>query len=245
MLKIMVVGATSAIAHETMRNFAGDGAEFMLVARNQKKLETIADDLRALGAQRVECTHFDMNQMDEHESLFHQALETLGGLDVLFIAHGTLDEQQDLQADFALSQQSFNTNFTSAASLLTIAANHFEHERRGVITVISSVAGDRGRATNYVYGAAMAAKTAFLSGLRNRLRKSGVRVITVKPGLVDTPMTADMPKTPLFASPAKVGKDIYTGMKKGQDVIYTPFIWRYIMWVIRALPEPLFKRLNL
>ncbi|MEL7234405.1 MAG: SDR family NAD(P)-dependent oxidoreductase, partial [Chloroflexota bacterium] len=118
-------------------------------------------------------------------------------------------------------------------------------QRRGVIAVISSVAGDRGRGSNYVYGTAMAAKTTFLSGLRNRLAKSGVQVVTVKPGFVDTPMTANIPKNALFASPAKVGKDIYTGLKKGHDVIYTPFFWRYIMWIIRLIPEPIFKRLSL
>lgn len=245
MLRILVIGATSAIAHETARCFAHDGASFYLVARNQAKLDAIAADLRAHGAGDVACRTLDMNAFDEHEALFNEAVAQYKGLDALIMAHGTLPDQATAQQSYAATLAELETNFLSAASLLTIAANHFEGQRRGVITVISSVAGDRGRASNYVYGTAMAAKTTFLSGLRNRLAKSGVQVVTVKPGFVDTPMTADVPKNALFATPAQVGMDIYRGMRKGRDVIYTPFYWRYIMWVIKLLPEAIFKRLNL
>ena len=245
MLKMMIVGATSAIAHETARHFAKDGATFFLVARNETKLNAVADDLTAYGAASTHCVVQDMNAMDQHERLFAQAVMDLDGLDVLFIAHGTLGDQPHCETDFDAALQEINTNFASTASLLTIAANHFEKERRGVIAVVSSVAGDRGRATNYVYGTAMAAKTAFLSGLRNRLATSGVQVVTIKPGLVATPMTAGMPQSALFASAEKVGADIYKGLKQGRDVIYTPFFWRYIMLIIRAMPEPIFKRLKL
>ncbi len=245
MLKILVIGATSAIGHSTARNFARDGAAFYLVARNQAKLDTVADDLRALGARDVQCETLDMNTFEQHAPLLERAKDALGGMDVLLMAHGTLGDQQAIQNDYDAVLHELNTNFLSAASLLTHAAPHFEQQRRGVITVVTSVAADRGRASNYVYGTAMAAKTAFLSGLRNRLAKSGVQVITVKPGFVDTPMTAHMTKTPLFADVEAVGKDIYKGMRSGRDVIYTPFFWRYIMWIIRLIPEPIFKRLSL
>ncbi|MEL6269080.1 MAG: SDR family NAD(P)-dependent oxidoreductase, partial [Chloroflexota bacterium] len=182
MLKIMIVGATSAIAHETARNFAADGASFFLVARSEPKLDAIAADLRAYGAQQVDCTLMDMNDFEAHGALLASAMSALDGLDVLLVAHGTLSDQAAAQSNFDVTMQEINTNFLSTASLLTIAADHFENQRRGVIAVISSVAGDRGRGSNYVYGTAMAAKTTFLSGLRNRLAKSGVQVVTVKPG---------------------------------------------------------------
>jgi short-subunit dehydrogenase len=161
------------------------------------------------------------------------------------MAHGTLGDQQASQASVELTLQELQTNFISAVSLLTLIANYMEGQRRGAIAVISSVAGDRGRASNYVYGSAMAAKTAFLQGLRNRMAKCGVAVLTVKPGFVDTPMTAHVPKNALFADPADVGKRIYQAMKAGQDVIYVPFFWRYIMLIIIHLPEFIFKRLSL
>lgn len=245
MLKLMIVGATSTIAHETARNFAADGAHMFLVARNNAKLDAVAADLRARGAAQVVCTTLDMNDFEQHASLWQQATDALEGLDVLLVAHGTLPDQTLAQQDWESTRQALDTNFLSTASLLTIAANHFEQQKRGVIAVISSVAGDRGRGSNYIYGTAQAAKTTFLSGLRNRLAKSGVQVITIKPGFVDTPMTQDVPKNALFASPSKVGQDIYQAMKSGKSVIYTPFYWRYIMMMIRAVPEAIFKRLNL
>lgn len=245
MLKMMIVGATSAIAHETARNFAADGAAFFLVARSADKLRGVADDLSVRGAKQVETHLMDVNEFDQHQAIFENAISALNGLDAIFIAHGTLGDQETSQADYATTLQEINTNFLSAASFLTLAANYFEAHKRGAIAVISSVAGDRGRASNYVYGTSMAAKTAFVSGLRNRLASAGVSVLTIKPGFVDTPMTADVPKNALFASPESVGKSIYKAMKDGRDVIYVPFFWRYIMMIIRLLPEPIFKRLSL
>lgn len=245
MLKMMVVGATSAIAHETIKHFAADGAELFLVARNAAKLAAIENDLKVRGAARVESMVLDMNALDQHAHLLHTMLEKFGALDVLLVAHGTLSDQEKAQADFDYAMQELNTNFISTASLLTLVANHMEAQKRGSIAVISSVAGDRGRGSNYVYGTAMAAKSAFVSGLRNRLAKSGVSVLTIKPGFVDTPMTADLPKNPLFADPASVGKAIYQAMKAGKSEIYVPFYWRYIMLIIKSIPEAIFKRLSL
>ena len=245
MLKILVLGATSSIAHETIKHFAADGAEFFLVARNADKLAMVKDDLLVRGAKRVETTTLDLTELDRHQSLIDSAIETLNGLDVVFIAHGTLGNQAESQASVEVTLRELNTNFTSVVSLLTIIASYMEQQRRGAIAVISSVAGDRGRGSNYVYGTAMAGKTAFLQGLRNRMAKVGVSVLTIKPGFVDTPMTADLPKNPLYADSASVGKSIYNAMKAGKNEIYVPWFWRYIMLIIIHIPEFIFKRLNL
>ncbi len=245
MLKIMILGATSAISHATARKFAADGASFYLVARNQEKLEVLGDDLRAHGAQDVACATHDLNQTDQHAAMIDAAQGALGGLDAALVCYGTLPDQATAEGSYAAAYEAFEVNFLSQMSLLTELGNFFEKERRGVIAVVSSVAGDRGRASNYVYASAMAAKTTFVSGLRNRLSKSGVRVVTVKPGQIDTPMTAHMEKGVIWAGPDTVGADIYKAMRNGPDVLYTPGFWRVIMTIIRALPEPIFKRLSL
>lgn len=247
MLKLLALGASSAIAHETLKHFAADGAEFYLVGRNPEKLAAVAADLEARGAKAVHHQALDLNLLEQHNDLIHSAIAALGQLDAVLIAHGSLGDQEASQQSVPLTLQEINTNFLSSVSLLTILANYFEAQRRGVIAVISSVAGDRGRANNYVYGAAMAGKTAFLSGLRGRLAKADVHVLTIKPGRVDTPMTAplNLKKGPTLADPATVGKNIYQAMRNEKDVIYTPWFWRYIMMIIRALPESLFKRLSL
>lgn len=245
MLKILVIGATSSIAHETMKYFAADGAQFFLAARSEEKMQIIADDLQARGAQSTACFAIDMNELDRHQELLDAAVNELNGIDALLIAHGTLGDQQKAEADVEYMLQEMNTNFLSTAAFLTIAANYFEAQKRGAIAVISSVAGDRGRGSLYVYGTAMAAKTAFLQGLRNRLSKSNVHVLTVKPGRVDTPMTSDLKKSPTLADPTKVGEQIYQAMKKRKDVIYTPPYWALIMLIIRNIPERIFKRLSL
>ncbi len=244
MLKILVIGATSSIAHETAKYFAADGAQFFLAARSDEKLQIIADDLQARGAKSTTFT-LDMNDFARHQELLDAADAALNGIDALFIAHGTLGDQEKAEADVDYMLEEINTNFLSVATFLTLAANYFEAQKRGVIAVISSVAGDRGRGSLYVYGTAMAAKTTFLQGLRNRLAKSNVHVLTVKPGRVDTPMTAHLKKSPLLADPAKVGQQIYQAMKRRKDVIYAPPYWALIMLIIRNIPERIFKRLSL
>ncbi|NPA91846.1 MAG: SDR family oxidoreductase [Chloroflexi bacterium] len=245
MTNVLIVGATSAIAHEVAKHFARAGDRLFLVGRNEAKLQAVADDLRVRGAERVETFLLDVNEVDRHEAMLDAAEEALGPLDVALIAHGVLPDQQAAQRDVRLALDTFHTNATSVIALLTPLANRFEKRGKGTIAVISSVAGDRGRQSNYVYGSAKAAVTAFTSGLRNRLYRSGVHVLTVKPGMVDTPMTAHMRKGPLFASPQRVGQDIYNAILKGKDVLYTPWYWALIMWAIIHLPESIFKRLRL
>ena len=234
-MKIAIIGASSALAHETAKLFARDGA----------KLEAVASDLKARGAQRVETYLLDLNDLTRHQELLDQIIATLGELDILLIAHGTLADQRKCEQSVAETLKEFHNNCTSIISLLTISANYFVQRRRGCIAVISSVAGDRGRRSNYVYGTTKAALTAFLQGLRSRLFSSGVTVLTVKPGLVATPMIAHRKKSLLTANAQLVGRDIYLAILRKKDVLYTPWFWRPIMFLVRCIPEDLFKRLSL
>jgi short-subunit dehydrogenase len=244
-MRILIVGATSAIAHETARCFAKDGAEFFLVARSPEKLKDIGNDLKVHGAKRTETFLLDVTDLDRHQEMIETAISTLDGLDMVLISHGTLGDQQKCQVSVSETLKEFTTNCTSVISLLTILAGYFEQQKRGCITVVSSVAGDRGRQSNYVYGAAKGALSVFLQGLRNRLSKAGVAVVTVKPGLIDTPMTATLKKGLLAASAKGVGEGIYRAMKQRKEVVYLPWFWRPIMLIVRNIPEPVFKRLSL
>jgi short-subunit dehydrogenase len=244
-MKVLIIGATAALAHETAKHFARDGAELFLVGRDEEKLQAIASDLKVRGAKRSDTYSLDLSQLDEHQHMFEQARQTLGCIDMLLIAHGTLGDQRRSELDVNDTLKEFTNNCTSVISLLTISGNYFEGRKTGCIAVISSVAGDRGRGSNYVYGAAKAGVSTFTQGLRNRLAKSGVAVVTIKPGVVATPMTAHLKKGLLTANAAKVGKGIYNAMRKGKDVVYLPGYWRFIMLIIRSIPEPVFKKLSL
>jgi len=243
--KLLILGATSAIAYETAKCFAKDGADLFLVGRNPDRLYTLAVDLKARGAARVETQVLDLADLTCHQELMEQVLSMLGGLDMLLIAHGTLGDQRQCELSVVETLKELNNNALSVISLLTIAANYFEKRHRGCIAVISSVAGDRGRKSNYVYGTAKGALNVFLQGLRNRLSSSGVTVLTIKPGFVDTPMVAHRKKSLLFAKPEPVGQGIYHAMLKKKDIVYLPWFWRPIMLVVTSIPEAVFKRLSL
>jgi len=245
MQKILIIGATSAIAEAAARRFAQRGDALYLLARNSERLDALLADLKIRGAAVTAGAPFDANDFGQHAAAIERAASALGGLDAVLIAHGTLPDQQAAQADVALTLQEISTNALSVISLLTLIANRFEAQRSGTIAVISSVAGDRGRQSNYVYGSAKGMLSIFLQGLRNRLCKAGVHVLTVKPGFVDTPMTAAFPKGPLWATPEQVGSAIVSAMDRKRNVLYTPFFWAGIMAIIRAVPEAVFKKLSL
>lgn len=245
MRRVLIIGATSAIAEATARLLAERGDALYLVGRRPAALAAIAADLRIRGASQVATDTLDANDLPAHEQLLARADATLQGMDTIFIAHGTLSDQRACERSAELTVHELTTNGISTVALLTHVAQLFEGRRRGTIAVISSVAGDRGRQSNYVYGSAKALVSTFLSGMRQRLSKSGVAVITIKPGFVDTPMTAALPKSPLWARPDKVAAAIVRAIDTSAAVAYVPGFWRLIMLIIRAIPESIFRRLRL
>jgi len=245
MQKILIIGAASVIAQAAARLFAERGDRLFLLARDRGQLEAFAADLRLRGAAAVNFESFDVNQTQRHEAVLDSAVETLNGLDIVLLAHGTLPDLKACEQQPDLLHRELETNAVSTVLLLMYLADHFERQRHGSIAVISSVAGDRGRQSNYVYGAAKGMVSIFLQGLRNRLQRAGVQVLTIKPGFVDTPMTAVFRKGLLWAQPEAVARGIVKAINRGTDVVYLPWFWRYIMWVIRAIPEAVFKRLRL
>lgn len=245
MQKVLIIGATSAIAEATARLYASRGAKLFLVARNPARLKDIASDLLVRGANEVDHAVLDVNDLASHATVINQAWSALGNVDVVLVAHGTLPSQQTCERDIDVALQEFATNATSTIALLTRLANQMQAAGEGSIAVISSVAGDRGRASNYLYGAAKAAVTTFLSGLRQRLGKSGVNVLTIKPGFVDTPMTRDFKKGALWAKPEQVAEGIVKAIDRRRAVAYLPSFWWPIMTIIRLIPEFIFKRISL
>lgn len=248
MYKLLIIGATSAIAQATAQVFAERHAKdlaLFLVARDGQKLEAMAADLKVRGAMTVDFAVLDLNNFEQHQAVVQQAVQKLGGLDTVLIAHGTLDNQQACEQDYQHAEQCLRTNFLSVVSLLTPIANEMEKQHYGCIAVISSVAGDRGRQSNYIYGAAKGALNTFLQGLRNRLHRSHVHVLTVKPGFVDTPMTAHLKKGALWAQPESVAVGIYQAIQKRKNEVYLPWFWYGIMTVVKNIPEPIFKRLKM
>lgn len=246
MTRVAIFGATSAIAGAVARLFAAEGAALFLVARDPARLESVAADLRARGAASVATDVADLAETDGHASLVERARAAMGGLDAALVAHGVLPDQGKAEADAAAALRNLGVNLLSPVSLLTHLGNLMEAQGHGTLAVIGSVAGDRGRASNYAYGTAKGGLRVFAGGLRHRLGRVGVRVTLIQPGFVDTPMTAGIAKGgPLWATPERVAADIRRAMRTGPAILYTPWFWRPIMLVIRLLPDAVFRRLKL
>lgn len=245
MKRVLIIGATSAIAEATARIFAQRGAALHLLARNPDRLAAVAADLRMRGAAEVTEGLLDASDSEAQGPGLEAAYEALGLPDIVLIAYGDLPDQKACEADAGRALEALTLNGTSVIALLTRLSGPMEERGEGILAVISSVAGDRGRQSNAYYGAAKGMVSIFLSGLRNRLHDKGVQVITIKPGFVDTPMTAAFDKGPLWASPDSIAKGIVKAIDKRKDVVYLPWFWRWIMLVIRLIPEPLFKRMKL
>lgn len=239
---IVIVGAASAIAEAVARRYAARGHSLLLAGRNQSQLEAIAADLRVRGSKAVHTSVLDVDRFDQHAPFVADAMQSLQRIDTVLIAHGTLPNQKACEASAERTLAELDTNFRATISLLTLFANAMEVQKSGTLAVITSVAGDRGRQSNYVYGSAKAGVSRFLEGLRHRLVRAGVKVVDIKPGFVDTPMTAAFPKGALWASPADVARDIERAMDKGNAVVYTPWFWRWIMLIVRSLPRVLFHK---
>ncbi len=242
---VLVLGATSAIAQAWMRLLAPYGTRFFLVARNADRLQVVADDLRTRGAAAGATEALDLDRTAEHPAMLERAARALGRIDCAMIAQGVLGDQAVADRDFSHAAMLLHTNLISVVSLGTWLANYFLGQGHGTLVGISSVAGDRGRSKNCVYGAAKAGMNMFLDGLRNRVDRHGVQVLTVRPGFVATPMPAHLPQGPLFATPERVARDIERAIEKRRDIVYTPGFWRWIMLAVRLIPEWKFKRMDI
>jgi len=245
--RILVLGATSAIAEHWCRLRASAGDALLLVARDGEKLAAIADDLKARGAPDVQTATEDLADTAEADIRFARWGEQLGGIDTVFLAYGILGDQKDAQSDTAALTDGLQANFTSAVVWCELAARTFEAAGAGTLVAISSVAGDRGRRTNYAYGAAKAGLSTYLEGMAHRFAGTSVTVICVKPGFVATPMTAhiDGRDGPLWATPEQVAADIQKAIEKRKPVLYTRWFWFFVMLIIRNLPRPIFNKMNI
>lgn len=240
---ILIVGAKSDIAKAVARKYAEQGHDLYLAARQANELEGFSTDITIRTERKVQCVELDILDYSSHKD-FYNTLEQkpLG----VITAVGYLGEQEKAQSDFNEAQKIIETNYTGVVSLLNIIADDFEKRKDGFIIGISSVAGDRGRKSNYLYGSAKAALTAYLSGLRNRLYEANIHVLTVKPGFVETQMTAgmDLPEK-LTAQPEIVASDIFQAQQQGKNILYTKWIWQWIMLIIKCIPEWKFKRMSI
>ncbi len=245
MKTILIIGATSAIAQDVAKIYALQKCHFILWGRNTEMLRIIGQDLTVRGAASISSIAHDLNDLSVHETQVHAIWEQYQKIDVVLLAHGVLGDPRKAE----VNQQEFlhliQSNFISHASLLTFIVQKMTRQKEGTIVILSSVAGERGKQSNYVYGSAKAATTVFTDGLRNRINGSGVEVITVKLGPVDTPMTRDHKKSLLFGKSPAVAQGIIEAINKKKNIVYLPFFWRYIMWIIRSIPESVFKRLSL
>ncbi|MBT8132530.1 MAG: SDR family oxidoreductase [Gammaproteobacteria bacterium] len=243
--KVLIFGATSAIAGAIAERYASDGATLHLVARNAEQLSERRAHLMAAGAEAVTDSLADLSDLDAASKAVDDAYDIAGPFDIVLLAHGSLSDQSQLESDWRATIASLQTNFLSYVVILTCVATRLETAGSGQIAVIGSVAGDRGRKTNYVYGTAKGGLERLTQGLRNRLSGTGINVLLIKPGFVETPMTESMPKNFLFSTPEKVAKSIQKAISRQRNVVYVPGYWRLIMIVIRAIPEWLFKRMSI
>jgi short-subunit dehydrogenase len=243
MSTILIIGAKSDIAKAVAREYAKHGYDLYMAARNANELEAFANDITVRTQRAVKLVELDILDYKSHQAFYDNLEEKPLGV---ISAIGYLGEQEKAQSNFDEAQRIMDTNYTGVASLFNTIANDFEKRRSGFIVGISSVAGDRGRKSNYIYGSAKAALTTYLSGLRNRLYDAQVHVMTVKPGFVATKMTEgmDLPEK-LTAQPQQVAEDIFRAQQKGENVLYTKWVWRYIMMIIKMIPEWKFKGMSI
>lgn len=243
MQRVLIIGATSAIAEATARVYAARGAGLFLVGRNADRLQSIASDLTVRGASAAATRVLDVDDWQAHAAMLDAAGTALGGLDVVLVAHGTLPDQAACDASVETSMAEFATNGTSTIALCAAIAPRLAAPAS--LAVISSVAGDRGRGSNYLYGSAKAAVTAYTSGLRQQLTPRGINVLTIKPGFVDTPMTSSFKKGALWAKPDAIARGIVSAVDKRRGVVYLPWFWWGIMQIIKNIPEFVFRKLKL
>ncbi len=239
----LILGASSAMARAFARNVASEGADVFLAGRDMDDLGRMATDCCLRGAKTAEAVRFDCRKPAGFGAIYDRLALQDGVLNVAVFV-GSMPEQSDIDADPSLIDATVIDSFTGPARFLQGFAPLMEARGSGTIVGVGSVAGDRGRIGNYVYGAAKAGFATYLAGLRNRLTRAGGHVVTVKPGFVDTAMTWGLPGMFLVAGPDDVARDILKAVKKQRNTIYTPFFWRYIMLIITHIPEMIFKKMS-
>ncbi len=242
---VLILGATSSIARAVAESLAERGYPLYLASRDADELQRLACDLQIRFQVKVLFATFDVQNFASHPSFLQTAIDSCGELSGVVLAVGYLGDQKSGQRHFSETQAIIERNYTGPCSILNLCANYFETRKQGFMVALSSVAGDRGRQSNYLYGSAKSGLSIYLEGLRNRLYPSSVRVVTIKPGFVDTAMTFGKKGMFLVASPIEIGEGIVRALEKSTDVVYLPWFWRYVMYIICAIPERLFKRLKL
>ncbi len=240
----IILGATSTMARALARALAAQGDALLLAGRDMDDLDRLAADCRLRGAAEAQTVAFDARRPETFRTILDRAAAAKGTLNAAVFV-GSMPDQAEIDADPALIDGTVTDSFTGPARFLQMLAPMLETRGAGCIVGVGSVAGDRGRLGNYVYGAAKAGFATYLAGLRNRLGRKGVHVLTVKPGPVDTAMTWGLGRLPLMTTPNRVAADILKGVSKRRNVIYTAAIWRPVMAVIRAIPEPIFKKMSI
>lgn len=243
---VVILGATSAIARAIAFEYAHGGYRIILAARDDRHNAILADDIRVRFNVETTAIHFDAEDFASHHQVFRDILDAAQGrLAGVVVCFGFMDTQARAQENFAIARRTIDVNLTAVISMIERFAVTLAQGGAGFIAVLSSVAGDRGRQSNYIYGAAKAGLSAYLQGLRNRLHPTGVSVTTIKPGFVDTKMTFGLPGMFLVASPEQAAKAIVAAIRKRKNTAYVPFFWRYIMAIIKAIPEWQFKKMKL
>ena len=242
--RIIILGATSAIAEAAARLWAADGASFILAGRNEARLNEIAADLKARGAGETIDWPLDFVSADAGAEL-GKMVERLGGLDILLLAYGIVGDQDELERHPAETAKLIATNFSSAAAWCLATASVLEKQRRGTLLVIGSVAGDRGHRSNFIYGATKGGLAHFVEGIAHKLAPVGARAVIIKPGFIETQMPASVAtKSTLWAKPETIAPVIIRAGEKGGPVVYAPAFWRGIMLIVRNLPTFVFNKVE-
>jgi len=240
---VLIIGAKSDIAKACARIYAKNGYNLYLAGRDIDTLNDFANDLTVRSNIKVSLKELNITDFDTHTQFYDDLDDKPLGT---IVVSGFMAEQKEAEQSWETTLNTINVNFTGAVSILNIISNDYETRKEGFIVGISSVAGDRGRKANYIYGSSKSAFSTYLSGLRNRLHECGVNVLTVKPGFVNTKMTEGMELPPkLTVSPEVVAIDIFNAQQKGKHILYTKWIWKYIMLIIKYIPEFIFKKMSI
>ena len=243
-MNVLILGATSRIAQSIAAEHAKDGDSVLLAARDRDEVKIIASDIQIRHSTRVLIGDFEATDFASHARFIADAIEALGSIDTAYVVFGAMGEQAASEKDFSAARTILDVNFTGAVSISEALAGYMEERGQGVIVGVSSVAGDRGRQSNYFYGAAKGGYSLYLQGLRGRMARSGVHVMTAKLGFIDTPMTFGLKTKIPIASPEATARALKKAASKGKNTLYYPWFWRQVMFLIKGIPERMFKKLK-